>query len=188
MFLLVGLGNFGAEYVGTRHNAGFLALDEIISTYSLQYLGKKFNSLCWKDEINGKQIIAIAPQTYMNKSGTAVIATANFYKIPVEKIIVIHDDLDLATGRIKVKLGGGNGGHNGLKDIDRVIGNNYLRIRIGIDRPNHVAAVSSYVLHPFDSDERSIIDCTTRFIAKNISLILQGQDQKFMNDFAIKTE
>jgi peptidyl-tRNA hydrolase, PTH1 family len=185
MWLLAGLGNFGAEYVGTRHNAGFIAVDEIVSKHGLQSLGKKFNSICWKGFVGSDEIFAIAPQTYMNKSGAAVVAAANFYKIPCEKLIIIHDDLDLETGRIKVKFGGGNGGHNGLKDVDRTIGNNYWRVRIGIDRPNHAAAVSSYVLHPFTSDERSIIDATCDFIAQNISLLLQGQEQKFMNEFAL---
>ena len=186
MHLLVGLGNFGSQYLGTRHNAGFIAVDEIVAKYGLQPLGNKFNSCVWKGMIEGEQIVAIAPQTYMNKSGSAVLAAANFYKIPLEKIIVIHDDLDLLTGRIKVKRGGGNGGHNGLKDIDQLLGNNYMRVRIGIDRPNHASAVSSYVLHPFSSEERIIIDASCDFIAQNITLITQGLEQKFMNQFALK--
>jgi PTH1 family peptidyl-tRNA hydrolase len=185
MWLLAGLGNFGENYAKTRHNAGFMALDAISQKHNLQNIGKKFHSIVCKGNIAGENVIGIYPQTFMNKSGLAVIDAANFYKIPPQNIIAIHDDLDLDTGRLKVKLGGGNGGHNGLKDIDRVIGNNYWRLRIGINRPTHSSAVSSYVLQPFTTDEQITIDSSCDFIANNIHLLLSEKEQLFMNNFAL---
>ena len=135
MFLLVGLGNFGNKYALTRHNYGFLVLDKIIQHYNLQHNNIKFKADFFIGNILTHKIIAIKPQTYMNLSGEAVLATANFYKIKPENVLVMHDDLDLLLGKIKYKNGGGSAGHNGLKSIDQLFANNYFRIRLGIGKP-----------------------------------------------------
>jgi peptidyl-tRNA hydrolase, PTH1 family len=185
MKLIVGLGNYGEQYKKTRHNAGFMAVDEIIKTHNFTVVGKKFHAIVWKGCISGVDALAIAPQTYVNKSGIAVLEATNFYKISVADILVIHDDLDLDTARLKVKLAGGNGGHNGLKDIDRLMGRDYMRLRIGIDRPNHSGEVSSYVLSDFSKAELEKINFANGFIANNLSQIINGQSERFMNDYAL---
>jgi PTH1 family peptidyl-tRNA hydrolase len=188
MKLIVGLGNYGEEYKKTRHNAGFMALEKIVENHNLDFSGNKLHSRIWRGKIGNHEIITIAPQTYMNKSGMAALAVSSFYKIALQDIIVIHDDLDLATARLKVKIGGGNGGHNGLKDIDRAMGKDYLRIRIGIDRPNHSGEVSNYVLSNFSSHESAQINYATDFIACNFHQILKGDFERFMTDYALQQQ
>ncbi len=131
--LVVGLGNPGTEYTGTRHNAGFMAVDAIVGdgvTWK-----KEKNALVYDTNIDGRRVIFVKPQTYMNNSGVAVLALMTFYKVPVENIIVIHDDMDLKIGEMREKVGGGSAGHNGIKSIDANVGRDYRRIRIGIGHP-----------------------------------------------------
>ncbi len=131
--LVVGLGNPGTEYTGTRHNAGFMAVDAIVGdgvTWK-----KEKNALVYATNIDGRRVIFVKPQTYMNNSGVAVLALMTFYKVPVENIIVIHDDMDLKIGEMREKVGGGSAGHNGIKSIDANVGRDYRRIRIGIGHP-----------------------------------------------------
>ena len=154
MFLLVGLGNPGSKYQYTKHNFGFLLADQIIENFKLTTLGNKFGRQILSGIISNQKVLLIKPQDYMNNSGEAVLSTATFYKIPPEKIIVFHDDLDLKLGRIKAKIGGGNAGQNGLKDIDDKIGKNYVRIRLGIGRPeNKEYENADYVLSKFSNEE-----------------------------------
>jgi len=154
MYLFVGLGNIGREYEKTRHNFGFIALDRILEKFNFVKKSNKFNSELFEGTINGIKIIAIKPQTYMNRSGMAVLEITNFYKIPSNKIIVLHDEIDIEFGKIKMKIGGGNAGHNGLKSIDEKIGNNYWRIRIGVSRPkNPDYEITDYVLSNFNNEE-----------------------------------
>ena len=154
MHLLVGLGNFGKEYEKTRHNFGFMLLDQIIADYRFSVVGKKFSSEVFSGEIAGEKIVAINPQTYMNNSGVAVLEAVQFYKIPPENIIVFHDEIDLALGTVKMKIGGGNAGHNGLKSIDSVIGKEYWRVRLGVGRPaNAEFEIADFVLSKFLRDE-----------------------------------
>ena len=158
MYLLLGLGNIGSEYKKTRHNFGFLVLDKIIEDYNLKASGLKFSSEIFSGEIAGEKIIALKPQTYMNNSGAALLAAVQFYKIPTNNIIVFHDDIDLPLGKIKVKIGGGNAGHNGLKSLDAVIGKDYWRVRLGVDRPiNAEFDISDYVLAKFSRDEMKVV-------------------------------
>ena len=180
MFLLVGLGNFGNKYTFTRHNYGFLVLDKIIQQYNLQPNNIKFKADFFSGNILTHKIIAIKPQTYMNLSGESVLATANFYKIKPENVLVIHDDLDLLLGKIKYKNGGGSAGHNGLKSIDQLFANNYFRIRLGIGKPQQ-QDVSSFVLSNFNSQELVLVNELAQKIAINISYLLNNQQDKFFN-------
>lgn len=184
MFLLVGLGNPGKQYQNTRHNFGFLAIDQIIADYDLSVSSNKFDSEIFSGIIDGQKIIAAKPQTFMNCSGAAVQKIMNFYKIPLDKLIVFHDDLDIALGRIKTKIGGGNGGHNGLGDLDQVIGADYLRVRLGIGRPeNKEYDTANYVLGNFNLDELKIVEAVNKKIAKLTPLILAGKINDFSNQF-----
>lgn len=175
MFLLVGLGNHGKSYEKTRHNFGFLTLDEIIKYFNLTGAIKKFSSLTFSGQINQHKIIAIKPQTYMNNSGISVLEAAKFYKIAPENIIIFHDEIDIKFGEIRIKQGGGNAGHNGLKSIDSRIGKNYHRFRLGVGRPIHEnQEVSDYVLSNFSKSELEEIDHINYDIAKSLPEFLDN--------------
>lgn len=131
--LIVGLGNPGTEYTNTRHNVGFMAIDAIAGDGATWK--KEKNALTFATTIGGQRAIFVKPQTYMNNSGMAVLALMTFYKVPIENIIVIHDDMDLKIGELREKIGGGSAGHNGIKSIDANVGREYRRIRIGIGHP-----------------------------------------------------
>lgn len=159
MFLLIGLGNFGKEYTKTRHNFGFMAIDNIVEKYGFSAAGKKFSSEIFTGEIANKKIIALKPQTYMNLSGKAALEAVQFYKISTQNIIVLHDEIDLPLGTIKTKIGGGNAGHNGLKSIDSTIGKEYWRIRLGVGRPQNAEfEIADYVLSKFTQEESFIVE------------------------------
>lgn len=180
MKLLVGLGNPGIQYERTRHNIGFMFIEKFSNGLSFQ---KKFNALYRIQD----ELILVMPQTYMNKSGEAVQQIMRFYKIPIKNLYVIHDDIDLQLGKIKVKIGGGNSGHNGLRSIDQHIGSNYMRIRLGVGRPEN-CNVSDYVLHNFRQDELLLVGKMINFIGDNISdllkdNILQDDIGKLMNHY-----
>lgn len=131
--LVVGLGNPGAEYVNTRHNVGFMAVDALVGESATWK--KEKNALTHTTTMDGRRVVFVKPQTYMNNSGVAVLALMTFYKVPLENIIVIHDDMDLKVGESREKVGGGSAGHNGIKSIDANVGREYKRIRIGIGHP-----------------------------------------------------
>lgn len=152
--LIVGLGNPGNEYALTRHNVGFMAIDALAPAESTWKNEK--NALTTRAEINGLKVIFVKPQTYMNNSGQAVAALMQFYKVPLENIIVIHDDMDLKTGDLREKVGGGSAGHNGIKSIDAFIGKEYHRIRIGIGHPRDFDSLidpADWVLGKFDNEQ-----------------------------------
>ena len=156
MFLFAGLGNPGQHHAMNRHNVGFMAIDLLADSYDFPAWQKKAASLQTTGQIDLSKIILIKPQSYMNKSGLPVAEVARFHKIPAKHIYVFHDELDLAAGRVRVKQGGGHGGHNGLRDIDRHLGQDYWRIRIGIGRPdNPEMDVKSWVLADFTKTETS---------------------------------
>lgn len=176
MILIAGLGNIGEEYKNTKHNIGFMAVEQIAQDYNFPDWKEKNKYLFTKTKIDNIDVILIKPTTYMNLSGEAVQALTTLYKIKPEDIIVIHDDLDLKTGIIKTKQGGGTGGHNGLKNIDSKIGNNYHRIRIGISHPRDINPhqdVASYVLSKFSAEDTKIINSSIENISKNIPQILK---------------
>lgn len=183
--LLVGLGNVGLEYETTRHNFGFLLLDQIIEDYGFTKIAdKKFHSEIFSGKINDKKIIAIKPHTFMNRSGIAVAEVANFYKIDLHQIIALHDDIDLELGRVKVKIGGGNAGHNGLKSLDEFVGKNYMRLRLGVSRPeNKEYEVADYVLGKFNKAEMEWVGKINCKISDVIDELLEGREDKFLNEF-----
>lgn len=175
MWLLVGLGNPGAEYQLTRHNIGFQIIDQIAKDYNFGEWKEYKTYLATKATIAGQQVLLVKPQTFMNLSGKVIPALMQFYKLAPQNIAVIHDDLDIAPAKVRVKLGGGNGGHNGLKSIDAAIGNNYIRIRVGIGRPTGLIPVSSYVLGKLSSEELLALENCTKRISAEIPLIFEGK-------------
>ena len=151
MWLIVGLGNPGAKYEYTRHNIGFLTLDRLVGLTEAHPLSSSsFHGSLFKST---SRILFLKPDTFMNRSGIAVQAVKQFYKIDLDRIIVIHDDLDLPFGAVRFKQGGGHGGHNGLKSIDAMVGNGYIRVRMGIGKPVYKSQVIDYVLGNFSPEE-----------------------------------
>ena len=182
MFLIVGLGNPGAEYVKTRHNVGFMCVDALANKYSFGVFKSKFDGLIAEGNLDGEKVYLLKPQTYMNLSGNSVVKAANFYNILQQNIIVIHDDMDLAVGKIKAKIGGGAGGHNGLKSLDATISPNYNRIRIGVGHPqNKGEAVVNHVLSKFSKSDAEIIDANIDLINDNIHLLIKKGIAQFSN-------
>ena len=164
MYLIVGLGNIGKQYQNTRHNLGFIFADKIVSEFSFSNVvtDKKLDSDLYFGEIGENKVILSKPRTFMNLSGSAVYKIASYYKISPDRILVIHDDIDLDLAQVKVKIGGGNAGHNGLKSLEEYIGKHFARIRIGVGRPNIIETpnlnVADFVLGSFTTQERLKID------------------------------
>lgn len=180
MFLIVGLGNPGAEYDKTRHNMGFMTADALHSAYKFSPFKSKFDGLIAEGNINGEKVYLLKPQTYMNLSGNSVVKAANFYKILPQNVIVIHDDMDLPVGKIKAKIGGGAGGHNGLKSIDAAITPNYNRIRIGVGHPQgNGKAVVNHVLSRFSKVDAEVIEKNIQIICENLPILLKEGMAKF---------
>ncbi len=182
MFLVVGLGNPGAEYVKTRHNVGFTTADAIADEYKFSPFRNKFDGLIAEGRIGKEKVYLLKPQTYMNLSGNSVVKAASFYKILPQNIIVIHDDMDLPIGRLKVKMGGGSGGHNGLKSIDAAVTSNYNRIRIGVGHPQGGKEdVVNYVLGGFSKTEAQEVAKIIEFVVNNISVMIDEGLSAFSN-------
>jgi PTH1 family peptidyl-tRNA hydrolase len=179
MYLLVGLGNPGREYAQHRHNVGFMCSEEILKSYGFPPEKTKFSGHLTEGYIDHKKAYLFKPLTYMNRSGRAVMDVARFFKIPSDHIIVFHDDLDLAPGKIRVKQGGGHGGHNGLRDLDAHIGPAYWRVRIGIGRPLHKEAVMSYVLSNFSKEEHVWLDPLLSLLADEVHLLLTHSPEDY---------
>lgn len=186
MILLVGLGNPGREYAQTRHNVGFMAVDTFICRHLFSPFKSKFKGQVAEGEIAGEKIIVLKPETYMNLSGDSVLSVCKFYKIPVQNVVVFHDDMDLPVGKVKVKRGGGAGGHNGLKSIDKNIGNDYVRVRIGVSKPQTREEVVNYVLSAFSKEDKKIIENTLEGIAKYMPLVVKGDLENFLNKLVIE--
>ena len=176
MFLICGLGNPGKKYFKTRHNIGFVLIEKLISNYNFVNVKKDKKKELYKGYIGKKKCILIKPLTFMNLSGSVVLETLNFYKIKNSNLYVIHDDLDLKTAKIKIKTGGGNGGHNGLESIDNYIGKKYNRIRIGIDHPGNKDLVTSHVLSKFSKIEEILIHTKLDIVNKYFKLIFSNSN------------
>ena len=185
MQLIVGLGNPGDEYSHHRHNIGFMALDAIARHHNFPAFKSKFNGLIADGNIDGMRTLLLKPQTFMNRSGDAVGAAAKFYKIAAEDITVLYDELDLAPGKVRVKIGGGSGGHNGLRSIDPVIGNNYRRVRMGIGHPGHKELVTRHVLGNFAKADADWLEPLLTSVGENAGLLLKGDNANFMNRLAL---
>ena len=165
--LIVGLGNPGQQYAQTRHNAGFWFVERISETFNITMtLDKKFHGLVGRGVVYGMDICLLLPHTFMNKSGEAVVPMVNFYGIHNDELLIVHDELDLDVGRMRLKTGGGHGGHNGLRDIVPHIGADFHRLRLGIGHPGHKSKVSGYVLGKPTADEQiafnSMLDAAMR--------------------------
>jgi peptidyl-tRNA hydrolase, PTH1 family len=179
MYLIVGLGNPGKEYELNRHNVGFIVLDSIISKYNLIQDKDKYNSLVYKGKIDNENIIAIKPMTFMNESGKAVSAFSNFYKIPADKIIVIYDDIALENGKVRLTVGGSDAGHNGIKSINSLITNKYIKIRVGVGHPGDRDFVTKHVLSNFTKDEQDTLNQVSIKITDLFEDLIKGDQESF---------
>lgn len=187
MLLLVGLGNPGAAYAANRHNIGFMAVDAIALRHGFAPWREKFSGLVTEGRLGASRVLALKPMTYMNRSGQSVSAALRFFKIPPAAVVVFHDDLDLAPGKIKIKRGGGHGGHNGLRDLDAHIGPDYLRVRLGIGHPGERDYVTHHVLGNFAASDKLWLNPLLEAIAAAAPHLLDGDGAGFLNDFALRT-
>jgi peptidyl-tRNA hydrolase, PTH1 family len=181
MKLFVGLGNPGRAYSGNRHNIGFMVADAIAREHQFPAFRVRFKGLASEATLAGEKILILKPETYMNESGRAVQEAARFYKITPDNVVIFHDELDLAPGKLRVKLGGGNAGHNGLRSISDCIGNEYRRVRIGIGHPGDKDRVHDYVLSDFAKSETAWVETLCLTIAANAALLAKGEDATFQN-------
>ena len=173
MLLLVGLGNPGSNYTNTRHNIGFKIIDAINNHFKLSKQKPKFKGLLTTGNIDEKKIYAIKPLTFMNNSGTAIKELIDYFKIDAKNVFVFHDDMDIDFGKIKAKFGGSSAGHNGIESIDKLIGKDYSRVRIGIGKPKGAIEVSDYVLQNFNEEENIGIEKISKNITDSISILIE---------------
>ncbi|NBX03166.1 MAG: aminoacyl-tRNA hydrolase [Alphaproteobacteria bacterium] len=185
MFLIIGLGNPGKGYAHNRHNVGFMAVDAIADSYGFSGWSARFGGHIAEGNIGGKKTFLFKPMSYMNLSGNPAGELCRFYKIPTENVLAIHDELDLPLAKLRVKRGGGHGGHNGLKSLDEHLGKDYQRIRFGIGHPGDKDMVSNYVLADFAKAEEPTVEACIKEIATHINLLLQGDDAGFMNKLSL---
>lgn len=185
MLIIAGLGNPGRQYAGHRHNVGFMAADAIARRHSFSPWTKKFTALVCEGRLGAEKVLLMKPQTYMNLSGQAVGEALRFYKLEPENLIVLYDELDLAPGKLRVKKGGGAGGHNGIKSIDAHCGKDYRRVRIGIGHPGDKARVNAHVLSDFAKADHEWLEPMLDAVAEHIALLAEGDDSGFMNKVSL---
>lgn len=188
MPLLVGLGNPGERYAQNRHNIGFMAIEKIAERYRFSPWRARFQGLMAEGTIDGEKVLALKPLTYMNLSGQAVGEAARFFKIEPGAIIVLHDEIELAAGKVKVKLAGGSAGHNGIKSIDAHIGPDYWRLRLGVGRPATKEEVHGHVLSDFAKADQDWLEKVLAAISDSIPLLIAGSESKFMTKVALLTK
>jgi len=181
MLLLVGLGNPGARYVGTRHNVGFMAVQAIAKRHGIGPWRRRFQGVACEGTLGGARVLLLLPGTYMNESGRAVAEAAHFYKLRLADITVFHDEIELPPGKVRIKVGGGIAGHNGLRSISEHIGNDYRRVRIGVGHPGHKDLVEHYVLSDFAKSEQRWVEALTEILADNVDFLVRGEDASFQN-------
>jgi len=185
MRLVAGLGNPGPKYAHNRHNVGFMALDEIVRRHSFAPYKRRFQGLLAEGTVGNERLLALRPMTFMNESGRALGEALHFYKLAPSELLVIHDELDLAPGKVRVKRGGGSAGHNGLRSIDAHIGPDYWRLRIGIGHPGDPDLVHPYVLSNFFEDDALWLAKLLPAIAEAFPLIVADEDSRFMTKLAL---
>jgi PTH1 family peptidyl-tRNA hydrolase len=184
-YLIVGLGNPGSQYEGTRHNAGFMALDVLAEKCGVKIDRLKFNGLCTFADIGGKKVLLLKPSTYMNLSGQSVVEAMHFYKLPPERVIVVFDDISFAPGKLRIRLKGSDGGQNGMKNIIYLSGSDaFPRIRLGTgDRPDRRRDLADWVLSRFSEDERKLFDEAVEKACAALELMVQGKADEAMNRY-----
>ncbi len=187
MLLFVGLGNPGREHAGQRHNIGFMAIDAIAMRHQAPALRARFQGLATELSVGGERVVLLKPQTYMNDSGRSVRGAASFFKIELGDIVVFHDELDLAPGVVRIKTGGGNAGHNGLRSITAALGNDYRRVRLGIGHPGSKEAVLGYVLGTFAKSE-TWVETLCDAVAGAATELARGQDDKAQNAIHLRMD
>lgn len=181
MLVFAGLGNPGAKYADNRHNVGFMAADAIARRHSFSPWSKKFQGLIAEGTIAGEKILLVKPQTFMNLSGQTVGEALRFYKLGPEALTVFYDEIDLPAGKLRVKVGGGAGGHNGIRSLDQHVGKNYRRVRIGVGHPGVREMVQGHVLGDFAKADREWLNVLLDTIADDAGLLARGDDSSFMN-------
>jgi peptidyl-tRNA hydrolase, PTH1 family len=181
MKLFVGLGNPGAECASNRHNVGFMSVDTIAATHGFPSWRKRFSGLTAEGKLGREQVLLLKPQTYMNESGRSVGEAMRFYKLDLVDIIVFHDELDLSPGKVRVKAGGGSAGHNGLRSLTAHLGNDYVRVRIGIGHPGSKELVKNWVLQNFVKSDRDWLEPLLGAVAKAAPELAEGANDKFQS-------
>jgi PTH1 family peptidyl-tRNA hydrolase len=181
MLLFAGLGNPGPRYAGNRHNIGFLVIDAIHRRHRFGAWRRRFHGETAEGQIAGERILLLKPMTFMNESGRAVAEAQNFFKINLGDVIVFHDEIDLAAAKVRVKSGGGNAGHNGLRSISAQCGNEYVRVRIGVGRPESKEQVHGHVLNDFADEEYSWVEAVLDAIAESVDMLVAGRPEEFQN-------
>ena len=185
MRLVVGLGNPGARYARNRHNIGFMAIDAMARRHRAAGFRNRFKGELAEASIGGERVLLLKPQTFMNASGELVGEATRFFKLLLADIIVIHDEIDLRPGKLRVKRGGGNAGHNGLRSIDALIGTDYWRVRIGVGHPGMKELVQPYVLQNFSGEELTgWVEPLLGAVAETITLLVSGAPDAFMSEVA----
>ena len=187
MWLLDGLGNPGSNYEGNRHNVGFMIADALASDYHFPNYSSKHQALFSKGSIAGEDCVICKPQSFMNDSGKPTGQVARFFQIPTEKIIVFYDELDLPLGKIRIKQGGGHGGHNGLKSLDAHLGKDYWRVRFGIEHPGHKERVTGHVLSDFSKQEKPYVDERCNDLSRNLPLFFEQGHEALMTRIALRS-
>ena len=184
MTLFVGLGNPGSQYENTRHNIGFRVIDTLVNDASARDISKiSFQGKLYRSA----NTFFLKPTTFMNLSGKSLLAVKQFFKIELEDIIVIHDDIDLPFGALRFKKGGGHGGHNGLRSIDAMLGKEYLRVRVGVGKPEHRSQVADYVLHDFNVDEEAQLDKLITHVAKACKVLVSDELNEVKSLYSLKS-
>ena len=184
MTLFVGLGNPGSQYENTRHNIGFKVIDRLIEDFGARDISKtSFEGKLYRSA----NTFFLKPTTYMNLSGKCLIAVKNFFKIDLDEIIVIHDDIDLPFGAVRFKKGGGHGGHNGLRSCDTLVGKEYLRVRVGVGKPEHKSQVADYVLHDFSDEEQKVLKRVIDHVTEAAKALLHDELNEVRSKYSLKS-
>jgi PTH1 family peptidyl-tRNA hydrolase len=181
MLLFVGLGNPGAKYAHNRHNVGFMVVDEIARRHGFQPWRRRFQGETAEGTLERERVVLLKPMTFMNDSGQAVQEASSFFKLAPNEITVLHDEIELPPAKVRVKVGGGIAGHNGLRSVSAHVGNDYRRVRIGVGHPGIKELVHGYVLNDFAKDERPWVEALREAIADNAGLLATGRDSTFQN-------
>ena len=185
MLLFAGLGNPGAKYANNRHNVGFMAADAIARRHSFAPWSKKFQAEIAEGKIGGEKVLLIKPQTFMNLSGQSVGEAMRFYKVEPSAVTVFYDEIELPAGKVRVKVGGGSAGHNGIRSLDQHIGKHYRRVRIGVGHPGVKEMVHGHVLGDFAKSDREWLEILLDAIAGNAELVAKGDENGFMNKITL---